>query len=479
MKKMARIRLKFLASEEEDFIHAQSIKVLREIGVLIRSEPVTKMLADGGADVDRKGTVKIPESMVDEALRKAPKEFTLCARTPKNDLKIPVDGAPFVSTDGLTVYMYDIDTGKKRTTTKKDLADFAKLTDALGGVDFFWPVVTAYDAPTESHNIHEMWTSLLNCSKHVQHDSITADEAKTEIKLASLITGGEKELKKRPIFSVVSCPIAPLSFEKGAVEAQVEFAKAGIPIVSMSMSLSGLSAPVTIAGTVINANTENLASLVISQFAAPGAPHIYSFESMPIDMQTGFMNHCSPEVASICAAGSQMAERYGRPSMIGGVGVGGDKPGIMCSMLEALPYILTMMTGTDLVPGIGALETAKGSALEQVVIDSFFWEDLKGFVRNFKFNEETAAFDVMKQVGHGNSFLTHPHTAANMRKELFFFNKKRAGWWASLSDKMVPEAKEIARKLLKEHQVEQVDKSIVKQGDDIIRQFEKRMAGKN
>jgi trimethylamine:corrinoid methyltransferase-like protein len=174
-----------------------------------------------------------------------------------------------------------------------------------------------------------------------------------------------------------------------------------------------------------------------------------------------------------------MAERYGRPSMIGGVGVGGDKPGIMCSMLDALPYTLTLMTGTDLVPGIGALETAKGSALEQVVIDSFFWEDVKGFIRNFKFDEETAALDVTRQVGHGNSFLTHPHTAAKMRKELFFFNKKRAGWWATLSDKMAPEAKEIAKKLLREHLVEQVDKSIVKQGDDIIRQFEKRMIGKS
>jgi trimethylamine---corrinoid protein Co-methyltransferase len=479
MKKMARTCLKFLAPEEEDFVHDQSLKVLKDIGVLIRSGPVAKMLAESGADVDKKGIVKIPESMIDEALHKAPKEFTLHARNPKNDLRIPVDGAPFVSTDGLTVYMFDIDTGKKRTTTKKDLADFARLADALDGVDFFWPVVTAYDAPTESHNIHEMWTSLINCSKHLQHDSITADEARTEIKLASLITDGEKELKKRPIFSVVSCPIAPLSFEKGAVEAQVEFAKAGIPIVSMSMSLSGLSAPVTMAGTIINANSENLASLVISQFAAPGAPHIYSFESMPIDMQTGFMNHCSPEVASISAAGSQMAKRYGRPSMIGGVGVGGDKPGVMSSMLDVLPYTLTLMTGTDLVPGIGALETAKGSALEQVVIDSFFWEDVKGFVRNFKFDEKTAALDVMRQVGHGNSFLAHPHTAANMRKELFFFNKKRAGWWATLSDNMVPEAKEIAEKILREHSVEQVDRSVVKQGEEIIRQFEKGMIEKN
>jgi len=291
------------------------------------------------------------------------------------------------------------------------------------------------------------------------------------VELASLLVGGEKELRKRPIFSVVSCPIAPLSFEKGAVEAQVEFAKAGIPVVSMSMSLSGLSAPVTMAGTIINANAENLASLVISQVASPGSPHIYSFESMPIDMQTGYMNNSAPELPLISAAGAQMAKRYGRPSMIGGWGVGGDTPGIASSLLDCLPYILTVLTGTDLVPGIGALECAKGAALEQVVIDSYLWEDVRGFIRSFKFDEKTAAIDVMKQVGHGNSFLTHPHTAANLRKELFFFNKKRQSWWATLSDGMVPEARSIARKLLAEHEVPSVDKSIIRQGEEMIKNF--------
>ena len=474
---MATARLRFLESEEEEYVHEQSVRVLGDIGVLIRSPRVAKMLADHGASADKDGVVKIPESLIDEALRKAPKEFTLCARDKSKDMKIPVTSAPYIATDGLTVYMYDLETGKKRTTTRKDLADFARLADALDGVDFFWPVVTAYDVPAVSHNVYEMWTSLLNTTKHVQHDSITADEARIEVELASLLVGGEKELKKRPIFSVVSCPIAPLSFEKGAVEAQVEFAKAGIPVASMSMSLSGMSAPVTIAGTIINANAENLASLVISQVASPGAPHIYSFESMPIDMQTGYMNNSAPELPLISAAGAQMAKRYGRPSMIGGWGVGGDTPGIASSLLDCLPYIFTTLTGTDLVPGCGALECAKGAALEQLVIDAYLWEDVKGFIRSFKFDDNTAAIEIIRQVGHGNSFLNHHHTAANLRKELFFFNKKRQSWWATLSDGMVPEAKDIARKLLAEHEVPQVDKSIQKQADEMIKDFDPDQSG--
>jgi len=476
---MAIMRVSFLTKDEEDFVHASSIKSLETIGVLVRSESVAKMLADNGAEVDKKGVAKIPESMVNEALQKAPKEFTLCARDPKNDLKIPVDGAPFVTTDGLTVFMYDLKTGRKRTTTKKDLADFAKLADALEGVDYIWPIVTAYDAPPENHIVHEQWTSLQNCTMHVQGDTCSADDAIQQIKLASLIVGGEKELKKRPIFSVVNCPIAPLSFEKGAVEAQVEFAKAGIPIVAMSMSLSGMSCPVTVAGTIINANTENLASLVITQFASPGAPHIFSSESSPIDMATGSMNYSAPEMPLINAAIGQMARRYDRPSMVGAWGVGGEKPGVMCSLVEMVATALTVLNGTDLVTGVGGLDDAKGAALEQVVIDSYLWEEvIGGFSRHLSIDEKTAALDVVKQVGHGNSFLTHPHTAKNFRKELFFFNEERSHWWESPSDKMVPEAKEIAKKLLREHTVPEIDKSIVKEGDEFIKKYEKEIIGK-
>ncbi|MDH4123765.1 MAG: trimethylamine methyltransferase family protein, partial [Thermoplasmata archaeon] len=303
---MAALRLQLLDKQDEDLIHSLTLKLLREIGVLIRSELVLKMLAESGAEVDVKSQIaKIPEDMIKDALRKAPKSFKMCARDPKYDMSLPVKGAPFNATTGLGVLMIDLETGKKRTTTRDDVAAFARLADALPMVDFFWPSVTAGDVDQEVHIIHELWVSLQHQTKHIQGDSISAVDARKQIELASMIVGGEKELKKRPIFSVVSCPIAPLSFEKGSIEGQLEFAKAGIPISSLSMSLSGGSAPVTIAGTVVNANAENLASLVITQTACEGAPHIYGSNSSPINMTTGNIFYEAVETPLIAAAAGQ------------------------------------------------------------------------------------------------------------------------------------------------------------------------------
>jgi len=474
---MALARIKFLEKSEEDLIHQFSLKSLHEIGVMVRSPTVLKMLGKAGATIDEtKHVAKISESMVADAVKKAPKEFKLCSRDGKHDLQLPSDKYPYISTSGLAVNVWDMDKGKNRPSTKKDIADVAKLGDALDQLDFLWTTFTATEVAPLSHGLHELWTAFQNTSKHVQGVSIgSAEEVKSQIKLASLIAGGEDNLRKRPIFSVICCPIAPLSFEKGAVEGQVELNKAGIPVITMSMSLGGMSAPVTLGGMLLNVNTENLASLVISQTANPGCPHIYSSESTPVNMMTGNISYECVEAPLISAGTSQMAKRYGLPCLTGGWGAGSDdaQPGMLSAFSELSSLTLGVMGGTDLSAGAGSYDVAKGVSLEQVVIDCYLWENFRAFMRKFTINEESFALDVVRQVGHGNSFLTNPHTGKNFKKEMFFRDKKKLEWEACLSNKSVPEAKAVVLRMLKEHSVIQVDAGIVKKGDEIIKDFEK------
>ncbi|HDP96300.1 MAG TPA: hypothetical protein ENN25_01215, partial [Euryarchaeota archaeon] len=330
MDRLAKARLRFLEKDEEELIHALSLKNLNEMGVLIHSEMVLKMLDEAGADVDHKKQIaKIPEAMVNDAIKKAPKSITLGARDPERDLKIPVQAFPFISSCGVTVFIIDHRTGQRREATRKDLAELAKVGDALDPLNAFWPMVTTSDVTPNSHMVHELWTSMQNTTKHILGSAgsgtIGIPDAKTQIALGRLVAGGEKELKKRPLFSVLSCVIAPLSFERGSVEAQVEYAKAGIPVISMSMTLGGMTAPATVAGTIVNANTENLASLVITQTAEPGAPHIYSTESTLVNMTSGVIDYRGAETPLIMAATGAMASRYGLPKMTGAIGVDADR----------------------------------------------------------------------------------------------------------------------------------------------------------
>ena len=472
---MAVARLRFLDKEEEELIDQQSVECLETIGVKVKSERVLKILDDAGATVDHKSQVaKLPEPMVREALDSALKEITLYGRESRNDLTIPVTSWPYVGTSGLATYIIDIDTGERRPSTVKDIADCVRLADSLEGVDFVQTCTTATEVPEQTHGLHELWTALQNTTKHVHGVEIfDAEDARKQVELGALVAGSKEELDKRPRFSVIHCSIAPLTFERDAVEALVEFAQAGVPITTMTMSLSGGTAPVTLAGTLVNANSENLASFVIGQSARKGARTIYCSSSTPVSMSTGMINYQSANQPLIAAGLAQMARRYGLPCMVGDWGLNDTPdPGFPHSFSETMGIAISTMTGSDMQGGVGALDNAKGTALEQEVIDAYVWENVRKQMTAFEITKETAALDVIREVGHGNTFLTHIHTARNFRKEIIQRDESKARFEATRSRSMVPEAREIAKRLLKEHQVPKLDKSVVQARDSVIREHE-------
>ena len=464
---MAKARIVFLNQQEMDLIHVQSIKCLEEIGLKIHSKPVLEILEKNGARVDYQTMVaKIPEKMVNQALESAPKEFTLCGRDPKHDLKVPTPKFPWVTTNGLAVYVKDYNTGEYRDSTRKDIAAFTKLADALDSVDYQWTALTARDVPPLAHGPHELWVTMQNTTKHVQGVTAqSAEDAKVQIELAALIAGGKEKLRKRPLFSVVVCPIAPLTFEKGSIEAQVELAKAGIPVVSMSMSVGGLSAPVTVAGMMVNANTENLGSIVISQMAAPGAPHIYCSESAPMDMRTGNINYDSIEMCFLSFGLAQMAKRYNLPSYVASLGG-------FSGVVSSINQFLGVMGGSDLAGGLGAIDIAKGVSFEQLLIDAYMWDCCKNYLHEVEISEEKIGLDAVKEVGHGHNFLTHPHTMRYLRGELTFWEREKLNL-LEMDDKEVPaEANRIVRSILDKHQVAPLANDLIEKGDAIIAKYE-------
>ena len=479
---MAVARMRFLDRGEEDLIHRKSIECLETIGVKIKSAKVLKMLEGAGAKVDHKSQIaKIPEALVKEAIGSVPKEITLYGRNPKNDMRMPVASWPHMGTNGLGTFIPDIDTGKNRDSTVKDIADCVKLADALDGVSYVQTSLTATEAPHLTHGLHELWTAFQNTSKHVHGVEIfDAEDAKKQIELGALIAGGRDILRKKPCFSVIHCSIAPQMFERDAVEAMVEFAKAGVGVTTMTMSLSGGTAPVTVAGTIVNGNSENLASAVICQTASKGARSIYCSSSAPINMATGMIHYESANQALIQTGLAQMAKRYGLVCMVGDWGLNdSDSPGLPHTFSENLGIAISTMAGTDMCCGIGTLDNAKGMSLEQIVIDTYLWENVRKQMTTFEITDDTVALDVFRQVGHGNTFLSNIHTARNFKREIIQRDPTKRWVEATMSRAMVPEARKIAKRLLREHEVERLDMSTVKEGYKIISDYEKLRDGKS
>jgi trimethylamine---corrinoid protein Co-methyltransferase len=54
-----------------------------------------------------------------------------------------------------------------------------------------------------------------------------------------------------------------------------------------------------------------------------------------------------------------------------------------------------------------------------MILDNEYLSAIKRLAAGCEVNEETLAFDVVKEVGIGNSFIGHEHTASHFRTELW------------------------------------------------------------
>jgi trimethylamine--corrinoid protein Co-methyltransferase len=453
--------LNVLSKEQEDEVHSTSIRILEEVGIKVTSPRAIALLEGGGATVDRKTqVVKLPGAMVMDLVSRAPKEFKMCARDGKHDLELPAFRPQGVN-DGQPTDVWDIDGQVKRKSTMKDLIELTLVCDAMPEVDLFWPEVVATDIEPDVSNNHEFAACLFNTGKHIQHGAGSVEDAMFQIECAAAIVGSKEELARRPIVSITHTPMTPLRYEEGDIDAVIEFAKVGLPVVHLSMAISGSVSPVTLAGTTVLVNAENLAGIAISQLASAGAPVLYSSESGPMDMRTGVFLSGSTEGALINAAGCQMARRYRLPSQVGGIAASGCMPGYEVGYQKAISALLPAMAGADQVVGIGGFERSGVESVEQIVMDCELWRNVLRAWRGVEVDEARMAFDAIARVGPGGYFMRDPHTLRHFRAEISLPKIAMMPAAPGVSEEPMREgARKEVRRILAEHRPAELDRDV-------------------
>jgi trimethylamine--corrinoid protein Co-methyltransferase len=408
----------FLNGEEIQRIHEVSLRVLENVGITVHSPLVSRMLEHGGARLSADGRrMLISEDMINSALAAAPKSIVLAGREDRTNLRIPSENKMYVANGGEAAFVKSLVSGESRYSTAKDVRDFAFLVNNLPQIDFCWMMVGALDQPAPLKNLVQLKTTFEFTSKHVQAMTASAQEARIMIDLGSALAGGRDGLERKHIFSSVQCPVSPLAFEAGLAEAQVEFAKANVPVVSMVASVAGLTSPATLSGTLTQVNAENLASLVITQTSRKGAPWIYSTDSSAGDLRTGSIDYGAFETQLLRIGAGQMGKFYNLPTMVSGVWLDSVAQSLS-SVWEGVPYmILQSIVGSDLGCGFGSTDQAAGASFEQLLIDAWVWEAAREFSRPFDADTEAISFETIRDAGLDHNYLNKRHTLSRFRDE--------------------------------------------------------------
>jgi trimethylamine--corrinoid protein Co-methyltransferase len=312
------LSLNVFTPDEIDDIHLATLEVLERTGVFVEDDEPLDIYADGGCRVDRETrVVRIPPHVVAESLAACPHSLLYCGRTPDRDFIVEPGRVTFTNFDEGIKYI-DPYTGEYRDPTIADVANIARLVDAMSEIDGYESAVGATDVPTETYALHGLETALLNTTKPVGCEAIDKWEARKCIGLAAIVAGGEDKLRERPFLGLGVCPVSPLKLPRDATEVIIECSRAGLPDTILSMAMSGGSAPVTLAGTLVQHNAEVLSGIVLAQLAERGSPVLYGSSTTAMDLRFASASVGSPELALIGAAVAQLAKQYRLPSYIAG-----------------------------------------------------------------------------------------------------------------------------------------------------------------
>jgi len=219
---------------------------------------------------------------------------------------------------GEAIYVDDLYTGEHRTTTKQDVADSALLADYLDNIDVYERAVGAVDKPPQTLDIHNAHAILMNTTKHCFLGGGDRANLAKIVEMAAAVSGGKDRLKERPIFSINVCPTSPLRLTLEYCRVAIDTIRTGVPLNIISMAMSGGSAPITLAGTLVVHNAEVLGTVALSQLVRKGTPVIYGSSTTSMDLRMGTASVGCPELGMISAAVAGIAQYYQLPSWVAG-----------------------------------------------------------------------------------------------------------------------------------------------------------------
>ena len=468
--------IRLLSEDQKQEIHSATLELLRRTGVDVLVPEVRDLLKKAGCWLDGE-RVRIPPHLIEWAIRAAPSRVVLCDR----------DGNPAMELEGRkgyygtgsdTPFVIDAYSGERRQAVLQDIANVAKLVDALEHIDFLMCMGIASDVTESISDLYHFREMIHNTSKPIIYTAWNRANLEDIVKMAEAVAGGAEALRRNPFMALYSEPISPLTHAQESCEKLLFLAKKGLPVVYTPGMMVGATAPVTIAGALVQANAEQLSGLLIIQLIREGAPMIGAGGILFMDMSQGLISYAAPEFMLGNTAFAEMCHFYGIP-IFAFSGCSDAKVFDQQAAAEgAIWMMIAALGGGNLIHDVGYIESGITASYEQIVAMDEVVGLVKRFLGGIEINAKTVALDVIDQVGPGGHFLEHAHTYKYFRKNWvpkLFDRSSREQWEVegqlTIGDRVTAKVREI----FENHQPNPLEDNIATVLDNVIQKAEKRV----
>lgn len=434
-------------------IHQNAMRIIEEVGFEVNSETALGLFEKANAKVDwEEHRVRLPQEKALELIRSAPSEIRLCGRDEKHDILLGGNRV-YAGTGGTALYIYEPDTKQKRSANLKDLKQIAKLVDQLDNIHLFMLPTYPNELPIEQVDTNRFFSGLDNTTKHIMGGVYTLDGVKQVIQMAEILAGSAESLRQRPLISMVTCNISPLRMDGHYGDLVIAIAERGIPLVCPAEPLCGATSPVTLAGNLVIQTVDSLTGVMLAQIINPGTPVIFGSVATSTDLTDLKYLSGSIEMGLLNAAGAQMAQFYKLPFYATGGMTDSKILDAQSGYESALTSLLCALAGANFIhDAAGLMEFALTVCYEKFVIDNEILGMIMRAVEGIRVDDETIAFDLIKQVGPGGNFVTAKHTRHFMRSEHYqpsLSNRDSREDWESNGGKTIWEnAAEVVHKII-------------------------------
>jgi trimethylamine--corrinoid protein Co-methyltransferase len=414
-----RPKLKLLSDDLVDQIIDEAFAVLMHPGVRVLNKQALNLLAEAGARVDMETQVAlIPESVVRHALETTPSEFYLHA----------LDGEPVVHYGGDSVQfdpcstantILDSKTGEHRAPVTDDFVRFVKLVETIPQLDAQSTALICFDVAEEIADLYRLYIALNFMRKPIVTGAFRKSTLWTMKEMLAASVGGEAELIAKPVAVFDVCPSPPLQWSDLACQNLIDCARAGIPSQLVSMPLAGATAPVTLAGAVVQHTAECMSGVTISQLAKECARIVWGGSPAAFDMREG-----TTPMGDICTwmidcAYIQVGKALNLPTNTY-LGLSDAKVvDAQCGLESAGGTILAALVGANMVSAAGMLDFESCQSYEKLVIDAEIIGMAKRLIAGIEVRDEPIALELMRNMGHRGDYLAEQHTLRWFQEELY------------------------------------------------------------
>jgi trimethylamine--corrinoid protein Co-methyltransferase len=406
----------FLKPNEVAQIHEAAIEILDTVGILVRNEKARNIFKKHGCNVDAETyIVKIPPNVIRTFRQAFVPSFQFRGRDPQFDRTIPED-RPLIVTASSAPNINDPQSGQERPANSRDIANIAHLINELPGYDVFSISTLASDAPETLFSISRFYPALKNCLKPIRGNTPNMNDLRQVLELGTLIAGSREAYFERPLITHHCCPVvSPLTLDVESTEILMYLVENELPVYGTIVPNAGMTAPMSLTGTLALGNAEFLSMGVLMQMIRPQTPLIYAVLSTVADLRSGEYAPGGIETGILQMAHAEMARFYGVPSG-GYVGLTNSHIDDVQSGYETgMSATAAMLGGADMFNMGGLLGSLMTFDYAKAIIDNEIALMLKRINRGMEPINESSSLDLIKEVGPGGNYMVQEDTVKRMR----------------------------------------------------------------